>query len=104
MTFTIPVIILPPKEMVHLSSKSNRISLRLSQEESNLLSIVCSRTNMTPSQYIRSLITNAPMPADDHKAEIMKIMCQIYVHANEKEYVDEEIREEYRQLCQKFLS
>lgn len=58
-----------------MNKKSNTISLRLSNEEYNLININCTNLNMNPSQYIRSLINGTNPVSVDYRQVIAPMIC-----------------------------
>lgn len=87
-----------------MDKRDYKINIRLNQEEYKILTLRCRQNNMTQSQYIRALINNAPLSSNDHKAEVWKILCKIYINAHEKRITDPEIQKEMNHLCRIYLS
>lgn len=83
-----------------MNKKSNTISLRLSNEEYNLININCNHLNMNPSQYIRSLINGTNPVSVDYRQIIAPMICEMYIRLQELGLEDDEITKKVHDLCQ----
>lgn len=83
-----------------MSNKTNKISLRLNNEEYTILSNNCKYSNMTTSQYIRALIMGNVITENKNNADIMRLICKIHIRLQEMNVENEEIEKEIHKLCQ----
>ena len=83
-----------------MNKKSNTISLRLSDEEYNIINTNCNNLNMNPSQYIRSLINGTNPVSVDYRQAIAPMICEMYVRLQELGLEDDEITKKVHSLCQ----
>lgn len=82
-----------------MKNKDKTISLRLSNKEYTILESNSNKLNMSNSNYLRSLISNA-LPAEvNYRQNIAPIMCKIQIRLTELGLEDEEITKEVNQLC-----
>lgn len=83
-----------------MNKKSNTISLRLSDEEYNIINTNCNHLNMNPSQYIRSLINGTNPVSVDYRQIIAPMICEMYIRLQELGLEDDEITKKVHDLCQ----
>ena len=83
-----------------MNKKSNTISLRLSDEEYNIINTNCNNLNMNPSQYLRSLINEANPVSMDYRQVIAPTICEMYIRLQELGLEDDEITKKVHDLCQ----
>ena len=83
-----------------MNKKSNTISLRLSDEEYNIINTNCNTLNMNPSQYLRSLINEANPVSMDYRQVIAPTICEMYIRLLELGLEDDEITKKVHDLCQ----
>ncbi len=83
--------------------KSKSITIRLSNEEYNILNNINSLYHISHSEYIRKLINNS-LPTNMYNQEIPTILGKIYIRLTELGLQDEEITQEVHKLCQMLLS
>lgn len=83
-----------------MNKKSNTISLRLSNEEYNIINTNCNNLNMNPSQYLRSLIHEANPVSKDYRQVIVPTICEMYIRLQELGLEDDEITKKVHNLCQ----
>ena len=83
-----------------MNKKSNTISLRLSDEEYNIINTNCNNLNMNPSQYLRSLINGTNPVSMDYRHVIAPTICEMYIRLQELGLEDDEITKKVHDLCQ----
>lgn len=83
-----------------MKSKTNSITLRLDNDEYTYLLNNCKYSNMTISQYIRSLIMENVITDNRNNAEIMRLICNIHILLQDMGVENNEIKKEIRNLCQ----
>lgn len=98
-TPTIPGINISKGEKI-MKNKTNKITLRLDNDEYTHLLNNCKYSNMTISQYIRSLIMENVIADNRNNAEIMKLICNIHILIQDMGVENTEIEKEIRNLCQ----
>ena len=84
-----------------MENKTNKITLRLSNDEYTHLINNCKNSNMKISQYIRFLIMGKEITSNRNNAEIMKLICNIHILLQDLGVESEEIEKEIRDLCQR---
>ena len=82
-----------------MKNKDKTISLRLSNKEYTILESNSNKLNMSNSNYLRSLISNALPEEVNYRQTIAPIMCKIQIRLAELGLEDEEITREVNQLC-----
>lgn len=80
--------------------KNNTISLRLNEEEYNILSINSNHLNLSYSQYIRMLINNSLPAPVDYRQSIAPVIGKIYIRLQELGLEEDAITKEVHALCQ----
>lgn len=81
--------------------KNNVVTIRLSSDEKAKLDIDASKSSMTSSQYIRTLIMNTEITNNCHQQEVASMLCKIYIMLSEKNIpTDETLMKELHLLCQ----
>ena len=82
-----------------MKNKDKTISLRLSNKMYTIIESNSNKLNMSNSNYLRLLISNA-LPAEvNYRQSIAPIMCRIQIRLTELGLEDEEITREVNQLC-----
>ena len=82
-----------------MKNKDKTISLRLSNKMYTIIESNSNKLNMSNSNYLRLLISNA-LPAEvNYRQSIVPIMCRIQIRLTELGLEDEEITKEVNQLC-----
>lgn len=83
-----------------MGAETSSITIRLTKTEKEKIREVTSKTNMTTSQYIRSLINHTHISEDNCSAKVASQLCKIYVALGERGFNDDEkIMEELNYLC-----
>lgn len=82
-----------------MKNKDKTISLRLSEEEYNILEYNSNNLNMSISRYIRSMIRNTLPTQINYRQYIAPVMCRIQIRLTELGLEDDEIIKEINALC-----
>ena len=85
-----------------MQSKSNMLSIRLTNEEYTKLKRDADAAKMSASQYIRQLIIGNTPKADDGKQDMVRQMCKLYTVINEEKLDNNAaLMREVEVLCRK---
>lgn len=83
-----------------MKNKIKTVTLRLNNDEYTYLLNNCQYSNMTISQYIRSLIMENVITDNRNNAEIMRLICNIHILLQDMGVENNEIEKEIRNICQ----
>lgn len=89
-----------PQRRVSMNKKNNTISLRLTEEEYNIVNKNSHNLGMTTSQYFRAMIHDTLPTGVDYRQDIAPLICGIYIRLEELGLEDEEITKGVHKLCQ----